>query len=260
MRRDPSKWSKPVEYKGTTFRSHLEARWAVFFDALGFKCEYEPALERVRTGLREVLYAPDFHLESELLDLMVEIKPKEPEEGEIIKAAAWAREFGEDVLILFGPVAPPPDGVNGWLMEPDLRKNGPPILKKDYWFCECPRCGRIGVAEYGDVPEPCVETCFTDSDEDLGLLFSGELKGHLSPKLLAAYHDARTYRFVLSTAKGKPKFPPGPPTPKMVDFLIRLLERAGEDPPHRYEIESMRFGDVRAWINELLNKEDDERW
>jgi hypothetical protein len=46
----------------------------------------------------------------------------------------------------------------------------------------------------------------------------------------------------------------------MVDFLIRLLERAGEDPPHRYEIESMRFGDVRAWINELLNKEDDERW
>lgn len=251
------KWSIPVTYKGIHFRSHLEARWAVFFDTLGLKYEYEPALERVRTGLREVMYAPDFHLESELFDLMVEIKPKKPEEGELVKAAAWARELN-DVLILFGSVVPPPDGMNGWLMWGDLEKGGPPILKKDYWFCECPRCGRIGIALYGGVPEDCVESCFTNSEEDMDLLMSDELKGHVSPKMLDAYEKARTFRFEPSASKAKPKYPSGPPTSKMVDFLLRLLEREGEIPPSRYEIESMGFNEVKAWIDELLHKDEDE--
>ena len=35
---------KPIEtyYNGYRFRSRLEARWAVFFDALGVPYEYEP--------------------------------------------------------------------------------------------------------------------------------------------------------------------------------------------------------------------------
>ncbi len=35
---------KPIEteYKGYRFRSRLEARWAVFFDACGVDWEYEP--------------------------------------------------------------------------------------------------------------------------------------------------------------------------------------------------------------------------
>lgn len=31
-----------TEYKGYLFRSRLEARWAVFFDAIGVAWEYEP--------------------------------------------------------------------------------------------------------------------------------------------------------------------------------------------------------------------------
>lgn len=31
-----------TEYKGYLFRSRLEARWAVFFDACGIAWEYEP--------------------------------------------------------------------------------------------------------------------------------------------------------------------------------------------------------------------------
>ena len=31
-----------TEYKGYLFRSRLEARWAVFFDACGVRWEYEP--------------------------------------------------------------------------------------------------------------------------------------------------------------------------------------------------------------------------
>ena len=33
---------KPTKYAGILFRSRLEARWAVFFDALGISWEYEP--------------------------------------------------------------------------------------------------------------------------------------------------------------------------------------------------------------------------
>lgn len=49
---------KPIEtyYNGYRFRSRLEARWAVFFDALGVKYEYEPEGFQ-RNG---VYYLPDF--------------------------------------------------------------------------------------------------------------------------------------------------------------------------------------------------------
>ena len=35
---------KPIEtiYNGYRFRSRLEARWAVFFDKIGIKYQYEP--------------------------------------------------------------------------------------------------------------------------------------------------------------------------------------------------------------------------
>jgi hypothetical protein len=50
---------KPIEtrYAGYRFRSRLEARWAVFFDALGLKWEYEPeGFELPFVGR----YLPDF--------------------------------------------------------------------------------------------------------------------------------------------------------------------------------------------------------
>lgn len=34
--------SKPTVYNGTKYRSRLEARWACFFDLLGWKYQYEP--------------------------------------------------------------------------------------------------------------------------------------------------------------------------------------------------------------------------
>lgn len=51
---------KPIEtrYDGTLFRSRLEARWAVFFDALNVRWEYEK--EGYETPLGR--YLPDFWL------------------------------------------------------------------------------------------------------------------------------------------------------------------------------------------------------
>lgn len=73
---------KPIEtiYKGIKFRSRLEARWAVFFDACGVEWEYEPEGFKLPDG---TCYLPDFklknvqtnHASSKLLEnLWVEIK------------------------------------------------------------------------------------------------------------------------------------------------------------------------------------------
>lgn len=48
---------KETEYHGYRFRSRLEARWAVFFDSLGVKYEYEPEGFTLDNG---VSYLPDF--------------------------------------------------------------------------------------------------------------------------------------------------------------------------------------------------------
>lgn len=63
---------KPIEtkYKGYRFRSRLEARWAVFFDALGISWEYEK--EGYDLG-DAGYYLPDFYLPQ--FDAWAEVKP-----------------------------------------------------------------------------------------------------------------------------------------------------------------------------------------
>lgn len=58
-----------TEYNGYKFRSRLEARWAVFFDAAGIKYEYEPEGFELSCGR----YLPDFYLPD--FKIYVEIKP-----------------------------------------------------------------------------------------------------------------------------------------------------------------------------------------
>ncbi len=58
-------------YKGYLFRSRLEARWAVFFDALGLKWEYEVE----GYDLDGVWYLPDFLVKTpQGADMWVEVK------------------------------------------------------------------------------------------------------------------------------------------------------------------------------------------
>jgi len=62
---------KPIEtfYNGYRFRSRLEARWAVFFDAVGIKYEYEPEGYVLSDG---TCYLPDFYLPE--MDEFFEVK------------------------------------------------------------------------------------------------------------------------------------------------------------------------------------------
>lgn len=60
-----------TKYKGYNFRSRLEARWAVFFDAMGIKWEYEPeGFDLGAVGW----YLPDFRIESKGKKAWVEVK------------------------------------------------------------------------------------------------------------------------------------------------------------------------------------------
>ena len=56
----------PTSYGGVNFRSRLEARWAAFFDLLGWSWEYEP--------IDLAGYIPDFILNFKK-PLLVEVKP-----------------------------------------------------------------------------------------------------------------------------------------------------------------------------------------
>ena len=81
-----------TEYKGYRFRSRLEARWAVFFDALKIKFDYEP--EGFQVGETQA-YLPDFFLPD--LSTYVEIKPNSAFEISIDDEKQEFSMTGEDI-------------------------------------------------------------------------------------------------------------------------------------------------------------------
>lgn len=87
-----------TEYNCYKFRSRLEARWAVFFDAAGIEYQYEP--EGIETSDGEK-YLPDFYLPE--LETYVEVKGKRPGyEQEILRLPKFIEWGGQvkQILIL----------------------------------------------------------------------------------------------------------------------------------------------------------------
>lgn len=64
--------SMPTYYRGITFRSRLEARWAIIFDEIGIAWEYEPEAFKLDLFENEFHYLPDFYLPE--TDCFVEVK------------------------------------------------------------------------------------------------------------------------------------------------------------------------------------------
>lgn len=91
-----------TSYKGYRFRSRLEARWAVFFDYLGVKWEFEPEGFELPNGQR---YLPDFFLPGfnhiDGLGMYVEVKPSY--ESDFSKPRAFVDAIGREVLLAVGP-------------------------------------------------------------------------------------------------------------------------------------------------------------
>jgi hypothetical protein len=86
-------------YKGHRFRSRTEARWAVFFDTLGWQWHYET--EGYALGLSKTWYLPDFYMPT--WDKYVEVKPlNQPTVEEMKKAALLIQHTGKAMLMLIG--------------------------------------------------------------------------------------------------------------------------------------------------------------
>ncbi len=115
-------------YKGYRFRSRLEARWAVFFDALKIKWQYE--LEGF--ALDGIYYLPDFFLPE--YQMYCEIKPAGLSDEEIAKVNALAMQSGHPCLILID--APNPEGAE-YIAAENL--NGELNYTK-HQFAECTDC------------------------------------------------------------------------------------------------------------------------
>lgn len=124
-------------YKGYRFRSRLEARWAVFLDALGVKWEYEPEGFELPSGKR---YLPDFKVtcygtrgdcyDEASFTLYIEVKGVMTEEDAekirefsgLSKIDEWAERGGvgdcpeiENPVLIVGPIPERTDryGVGG---------------------------------------------------------------------------------------------------------------------------------------------------
>lgn len=85
-----------TRYKGYRFRSRLEARWAVFLDALGAKWSYE----KEGFSLGGTWYLPDFWVED--WNTWIEIKGKAASDEEARKCELLARASKQNVLLLSG--------------------------------------------------------------------------------------------------------------------------------------------------------------
>jgi len=102
----------PTLYEGRRYRSRLEARWAAFFDLLGWPFEYEP----YDLGA----WSPDFLLHGDARPILAEVKPITEKDDAVcakMAAAASATDFqGELLLLGVSPVlCPSRDMWLGWL-------------------------------------------------------------------------------------------------------------------------------------------------
>jgi hypothetical protein len=109
----------PTRYAGCHFRSRLEARWAVYFDARKWPWEYEPEGFQLPSGW----YLPDFRVRvtpmcycyGECLPRLewFEIKGAEPTEREIRLAIELA-EASRMQITMLGKVPRPGTTERGW--------------------------------------------------------------------------------------------------------------------------------------------------
>jgi hypothetical protein len=170
-------------YSGYRFRSRLEARWAVFFDAITIKYQYEPEGYILADGTP---YLPDFYLPD--YGYYVEIKGKEPTDAEKLKAASLDKQ----TYIFYGDVPYPnpleqDDWDNAIAVFGIDEEDGSVILDTGYWWCECPRCGCVDLHWHGRIGRSKYHKTWCDPHE--------KEFGANTPRLLNAYAKARSARF-----------------------------------------------------------------
>lgn len=179
-----------TKYKGYRFRSRLEARWAVFFDALGVQWEYE----KEGYDLGEAgYYLPDFWLPS--IGCFWEIKPREgygaDEYQKIVQFAKSNKlvvalgmpstSFDKDryvthVFPIYIPAINDYDLWTSWTEECG-------------WLSHCPRCDKVDFTFCGWAGYIAGCKCWDWDKKEY------KYDGTSTPKMLSAIAAARSARF-----------------------------------------------------------------
>jgi hypothetical protein len=127
-----------TKYDGRFFRSRTEARWAVFFNAIGIKYEYEKEGFKLEHGC----YLPDFWLPE--IDCWIEIKGEKPTENENNLCSDLAFETKKRCFLFVGnPTITPDDGNNYTQNKYFTEQYG--AIDEPYIFCACPDCGSMDI-------------------------------------------------------------------------------------------------------------------
>ena len=192
---------RPIEtsYKGYRFRSRLEARYAVFMDAMKVKWQYEPEGFELPSGK----YLPDFFLPEVNGGTWLEIKPygmgyfgflscqgsprlSDPRFDDF---SDFAVSNGQDFFVAYG--IPSQDYFNecaGYELEGMLEGQG--SLCDPYQWCVC-GCGKTVGIQFdgrGDRVDCKHSNCFSSNHGDKGYSHDDEL-------IVQAAEVARQARF-----------------------------------------------------------------
>jgi hypothetical protein len=181
---------RPIEttYRGCRFRSRLEARWAVFFQALNLPWEHEPQGFVLSTG---AWYLPDFRVRLADGPLWAEVKPTG---SDITAFDQFMRDHNksDDYKEIRGTVlheVPDPDALvedpYGAVGAFEVWYGGIGCCDTDHQFCICEKCDAVGF-EYQGRSARIRCGCPKDGDND-------STPDH--PRIVKAYAAARSARF-----------------------------------------------------------------
>lgn len=180
--------AKPTMYNNRFFRSRLEARWAVFYDALGIPYDYEPQDHVLPAGR----YLPDFWLPDH--GCWIEIKGTRPDyhEGQLCRQLCVAERkpvyiFHTPMRLSLSAATLVPSAIATFQI-PDIP--GEAGHDEAYEWCECDDCGMIGIAfdaRSDRLPhKPECQRCGAGLDKG---------RNPLSTKLRYAYNAAMSAQF-----------------------------------------------------------------
>lgn len=184
--------TKPTLCQGVTFRSRLEARWAVFFTSCGLRWEYEPEGFDTDHGA----YLPDFCVNGQLIEIKPMVRLDEVSLG-MARLREIQREFGYSLWILYGE---PKEG--GYLLQ-IVQAVESTTCEMLCIFAQCRGCGRLS---YGDLTLSAWGTvghhpgCDTDRQPVIGTEW-----------MQRAYKAAMSERF----GERKQENPTGQPPPRL---------------------------------------------
>ncbi len=183
-------------YRGCKFRSRLEARWAVFYDALRIKWDYEPEGFVLPGGGK---YLPDFYLPDYG---WVEIKGEAPTQREKEKVYYLAEVTKKTCYIFFGGFPDPEE-----LDEFDFHESSLAVFPDvgdygggtgtdfPYVWCECKECGAIGIQFDGRSARNKHNHGCSIIERRKTNVYPDKNYNAVSPRLLAAYNAGRAARF-----------------------------------------------------------------